>query len=166
MTVMSTSRRTGESLLGRIGTYNCFSPAEREASIRWERELLRNGWKRPTQCIACGQNQGIVDAHLEDYSQPFEQSRQIPLCYRCHIFVCHLRHRYPRQTADYRSRVRAGYRAPALFTRSFGRLISDHVTRPDLVRWRFTGVPLRFVLDEIADGKLCPPGRIPGNSIR
>jgi hypothetical protein len=147
----------------RLGTYNGFSAEERGASSRWERELLRSGWKRPTKCIACGQNRGVVDAHLEDYSQPFEISRQIPLCYRCHIFAVHLRHRYPVQTAVYRSWVRRGFRAPALFTRNFGRLISDHVTHAALVDWQFSGVPARLVLDEIAEGKLCPPGRVPGN---
>jgi hypothetical protein len=148
---------------GGSSIYNGFSAEERGASSRWERELLRSGWKRPTKCIACGQNRGVVDAHLEDYSQPFEISRQIPLCYRCHIFAVHLRHRYPVQTAVYRSWVRRGFRAPALFTRNFGRLVSDHVTHAALVDWQFGGVPVRCILDKIAEGKLCPPGRVPGN---
>jgi hypothetical protein len=51
-----------------------------------------------------------------------------------------------------------------MYSRSFGILIRDHVSRRHLLKWRFVGIPSWLVLDEIAAGNLCPPGRIPGNS--
>jgi hypothetical protein len=42
---------------------------------------------RPVKCCACGQEHGVIDAHAEDYSDPFAPGKtdQFPLCYRCHM---------------------------------------------------------------------------------
>lgn len=161
-------KRTGSGFavfrLGLPSSYNGFSPKERDASSAFIRKLERSGWRRPTVCVACRQDRGIIDLHLEDYSQPWDPARLIPLCTRCHLFPVHSRHIYPRETAKYRDRVRAGYRAPAIYRRNLGLVIGEHVGKPDLVRWEFIGVPTRFILDEIAAGLLCPPGRLPGNA--
>src|SRR5687767_2279538 len=88
--------RTPHPLFGRAW-YNGFDPKVRAASGQYRRELMSRGWKPPSTCLACGQSEGAVDSHVEDYSRPFDPAKYIPLCFRCHLFAIHMRHRYPEE---------------------------------------------------------------------
>lgn len=107
-------------------SYNGFSPEQREKAQAW----LRRQWdagelERPKKCCACGQTDGVLDAHAEDYSEPFgPHISEFPLCYLCHMMV-HCRfgsgatafHRYETLIAE-------GFRFPAFARRNF-----DYVRR-------------------------------------
>lgn len=112
-------------------------------------------WQPPTVCSACGQDQGIVDAHWETYARPFDTARDIPLCFRCHMMV-HMRHRHPHAWDKYRALVRSGFRAAPLFTRGVGAVVRDHVSAPDLSGWIEATAPERHPLDNIDAGCTSP----------
>ena len=107
--------------------YNGFSGDERAQGAAYHRRMRAQGlWSLPTRCSACGQTEGVIDAHWEDYSKPFDTERDIPLCFRCHMMV-HMRDRNPRGWDRYRALVRSGYRGEPLFQRSIGAVIRDHM---------------------------------------
>jgi hypothetical protein len=129
--------------------YNGFSPREREASGRHLHRMVSSGqWPAHVEtCVACSRTDSLLQRHRGDYTRPFSQiDDTIHLCRRCHGWV-HARLAKPGNWARYRGEVRAGWR----------------YTGKNPIR-AFGGVPTRFVLDEIHEGRLCPPGRIPGNS--
>jgi hypothetical protein len=129
--------------------YNGFKH-ERDASLRHQAKMIRQGkWpKQPIECAACGRNEGKLGRHREDYHQPFSETDDcIPLCPQCHYWI-HQRLNKPDGWNRYRKEIREGWR----YT---GGKRSKKV---------FRGTPTRSLLDEINDGKLCPDGRVPGNS--
>lgn len=92
--------------------YNGYSGAQRAKAQKW----LNAEWKagrlaRPAVCSACGQDQGIIDAHAEDYSEPFAAGKtdEFHLCRVCHTQV-HRRFRYPAVWVAYRAAVAKGGR--------------------------------------------------------
>src|SRR5580704_10074507 len=99
-------------------SYNNFSPQERAAGAAYHRRLRQQGlWHPPARCLACGQTEGLIDAHWEYYSRPFDTTRDLPLCARDHLMV-HLRDRYHEAWTEYCTKIRDGYRSAPLFTRS------------------------------------------------
>ena len=91
-------------------SYNGFPPEQRNKAQAW----LNSQWKaglleRPCQCHACGQTEGRIDAHAEDYSEPFAAGKtdQYHLCYRCHMAV-HCRFRNNQAWQIYKKHVREG----------------------------------------------------------
>jgi hypothetical protein len=76
-------------------SYNGFPPGARERAQRWLRaEWISGRLARPSVCCACGQDKGIIDAHAEDYSEPFRPgvTDEFHLCFTCHMMV-HFRFR-------------------------------------------------------------------------
>jgi hypothetical protein len=70
--------------------YNGFSGKQRERAQRW----LNKGWTagrlaRPSECVACGQTEGVIQAHAEDYLEPFRAgvTDGFHLCIICHAMV-------------------------------------------------------------------------------
>jgi hypothetical protein len=73
-----------------VNTYNGFSPAERMAALRWVRaEEAAGRRQRPTACDVCGQREGLLERHSEDYSGPPYGAHigAFALCHRCHVLV-------------------------------------------------------------------------------
>ena len=105
--------------------------------------------QRPSKCCACGQTQGIIDAHAEDYSEPFgDQTEKYHLCYRCHL-ILHCRHHDQAAWDKYRADIRSGLRYAPCFSRSFG-IIKAHLcgnTGPAVQ----CEIPASFPLDEIEE---------------
>ena len=55
-----------------MNPYNGFSPVQRVQALRWLKgEYAARRRQRPTSCDGCGQTEGIIQAHSEDYGQPF-----------------------------------------------------------------------------------------------
>ena len=96
--------------------YNGFSGRQRQRAQNWlNREWDWGRFARPSKCIACGQTARVIDAHAEDYSDPFRAgvTDGFHLCRICHSMV-HLRSTNPKAWRDYRSKVEAGGRAKIL----------------------------------------------------
>jgi sulfur relay (sulfurtransferase) complex TusBCD TusD component (DsrE family) len=53
--------------------YNSFTPLERAMCGRWAQHMRSIGlWvMTPEVCVACGQDRGVIDGHVEDYSSRF-----------------------------------------------------------------------------------------------
>jgi hypothetical protein len=132
--------------------YNGFTGAQRLRALAWVRPQYADGTReRAKVCDACGQTEGVLDRHSEDYSEPFgDHIGAFGLCYTCHMMV-HCRFNAPAAWKLYRTAVREGATFPAVRTRDFGVIKAAYLRGPfpDPV-WR--DPPERAVLDEINDG--------------
>ena len=99
-----------------MNPYNGFSPAQRARALSWlKREYAAGRRSPPTTCDGCGRTEGIIEAHSEDYSQPFgDHIGRYGFCYRCHMML-HSRVRAPEAWARYKAELDcSAYRMPAL----------------------------------------------------
>jgi hypothetical protein len=132
-------------------SYNGFSPAQRLRALAWLKGEYAAGRRRPpTACDACGQTEGIIEAHSEDYSEPFgDHIGAYGLCYRCHMAV-HTRFGAWEAWHTYRRLVAAGARFQPFPRRDWERFKAEHLgerlAAPVAV---YGGPPQRRVLDEI-----------------
>jgi hypothetical protein len=136
----------------RLKTYNGFSGEQRTRAQSW----LNSQWKsgalaRPVACIACGQTAQPIDAHAEDYSEPFRKdvTDAFHLCFICHMMV-HSRHRSQQAWRAYRHMVEIGGRAIPVGGRHFLVFQQKFLTGqiiPALFEW--FGAPQRQALREI-----------------
>jgi hypothetical protein len=92
-----------------LKTYNGFDHDQRMKGYRWlQGEYAAGRRARPTVCEACGQTEGPIDAHSEDYSAPFgDHIGRFGLCYRCHMAM-HTRQKNPKAWAAYKHHVAVG----------------------------------------------------------
>jgi hypothetical protein len=108
-----------------VGPYRRWSGEQRERVGAWLLQEFRAGrLRRPTECAACRQRVGIIDAHNEDYDKPEEF---VGLCLRCHLML-HCRFKNRVAWERYRAELRRGFTFPPLFSRSFGpiaKLLND-----------------------------------------
>lgn len=113
-----------------MNPYNGFTSAQRSKALAWlNKEYAAGRRHRPTQCEACGQTEGVVDAHSEDYSQPFgAHIGAHRLCFRCHMMV-HCRFKNPKAWALYKAQVRNGKIFRPFMTRNFGGFVSETITK-------------------------------------
>ncbi|MGH9605552.1 MAG: hypothetical protein ACRD3N_07615 [Terracidiphilus sp.] len=144
--------------------YNGFPPEQRERAQRWLRAEWASGrLVRPSKCCACGQDRGVIDAHAEDYSEPFAGGKtdKFHLCFICHMMV-HCRFRNRAAWDRYRKQIAQGGHFAAAFVREFGRFKEEHLDGPagyDRAIARFVAgpAPRHLVLDEI-DAGCCSRG--------
>lgn len=98
-----------------LSDYNGFTGKQREASLRRVHKLWNSGAvPRPEKCDACGQTEGAIHGHSEDYSNDHVH---IPACITCHLLL-HMRFQMPRVWDEYREKVRLGYQGIPLEQRS------------------------------------------------
>ena len=72
----------------RLKSYNGFSGEQRGRAQSWLNAQWRSGAiTRPLECVACGQTAQPIDAHAEDYSEPFRKGLTDGVS-----FVLHLSH--------------------------------------------------------------------------
>lgn len=92
-----------------LKTYNGFDHGQRMKGYRWlQGEYAAGRRQRPLRCDACGQTDGPVEAHSEDYSEPFgDHIGRHGLCYRCHMAI-HNRFKHPEAWAIYKRHIREG----------------------------------------------------------
>jgi len=104
--------------MGLTTSYNGFGPKIRDDSYRWMKEEIRSGRVPPPfQCLACGETEGHLDYHTEDYSRPFgPHIHAYPLCFRCHM-VLHIRYRRRALWLRYIEQLEAGAVYRPLYSR-------------------------------------------------
>ncbi len=94
--------------------YNGFSGKERNKVGTIIRNAIKNGeLLPPNRCCMCGQTEGTLHYHLEDYSKPLEELR--PICVGCHMRL-HIRFEYPNLWKQHLCDLRAGKKSPAYKT--------------------------------------------------
>ena len=131
-------------------SYNGFSAAQRNKAQAWLNGQWRSGkLAKPSVCHACGQTQGVIDAHAEDYSEPFAAGKtdQYHLCFQCHMMV-HCRFHHLEKWRWYKEAVADGMTFEPYFKRDFGRFARDTLEgTPRMVAF---GAPRPDVLGKIA----------------
>jgi hypothetical protein len=143
--------------------YNGFSGPERDRLGRWQYAQFKSGrLKRPGRCTACGQDEGIIDAHVEDYSEPYELPKSVyeyALCYRCHMMV-HCRFNNRRAWERYKALVNEGTVFVPFKDRKFGLFKSQHLNRWSPAVAYVQPAPERRTLDEIDGWVSARPWRL------
>jgi len=136
-----------------VNSYNGFSGAQRLRALEWVRPQYAAGTReRAKVCDACGQTEGVLDRHSEDYSEPFgDHIGAYGLCYTCHMLV-HCRFRSPQAWHAYKTAVNGGATFPPMRSRNFRGIAESFLANrfPEPV-WR--DPPRRRVLDEIDSGQ-------------
>lgn len=92
-----------------LKTYNGFDHDARMKGFRWLKAEYAAGRRtKPTVCDACGQTEGQIAGHSEDYSEPFgDHIGKHALCERCHLMI-HCRFKNPEAWAIYKQHIREG----------------------------------------------------------
>lgn len=120
-----------------LSSYNGFPGKMREASLRRVHKLWDSGEvPRPEKCDACGQTEGTIHGHSEDYS---DDHVHLPLCITCHL-ILHMRFQMPALWDDYRRQVRLGYQGVPLDQRNALYRIKQLYPVGDVDLWPMTQV--------------------------
>jgi hypothetical protein len=133
-------------------SYNGFTGTQRNRAQAWlNKQWAVGAFNRPCQCVACGQTEGLIDAHAEDYSEPFAEGKTdaFHLCFTCHMMV-HCRFGNAFAWLRYKRAIGSGIRYAAFRCRSFPTFKSYFLIN----RWpspdHVGTAPKRLVLEEIA----------------
>ena len=128
-------------------SYKGWSADFRNASLKLTNRAKKMGWiPQPKECRRCGQSQGILHLHNEDYDVTYYTLADVfsrfpieitddelakinhvlePICWRCHM-MHHSRGRNPRAVDHYFSEVAAGKTYPPIYRHDFSILNKDH----------------------------------------
>ena len=90
--------------------YNGFPSNVRARAGKYRKRMIAEGRipSRPPFCRACGQTEGAMCYHTEDYSEPHgPHIVAFEICYACHMMI-HCRHRNPERWIEYIEEVQAG----------------------------------------------------------
>lgn len=111
-----------------MNSYNGFSPTQRMKALRWLKVEYAAGRRHPpVRCDVCGQTDGHIEAHSEDYSEPFgDNIGRWGLCYRCHM-ILHCRFRSPEAFRQYQEILASGKRFVAVRSRAWGAFAKQHL---------------------------------------
>jgi hypothetical protein len=94
-----------------VKDYNGFSSHQRQRAQNWlNKEWDAGRLPRPSNCVACGQTEGKIEAHAEDYGEPFRPgvTDAFHLCQKCHRKV-HARPRNEGAWREYRAKIEAAH---------------------------------------------------------
>lgn len=93
-------------------SYNGISAQERLASYRKTKQAIAAGIiPPPSKCSECGQTQGRIDYHSEDYHSPTKGL--VELCARCHLFL-HCRFKHSKLYKEYLIEIAHGKMFPPI----------------------------------------------------
>src|SRR5713101_2248752 len=97
-------------------------------ALRWLKlEYAARRRHPPTTCDGCGQIEGVIEAHSEDYSQPFgDHIGRFGFCYRCHMML-HNRLRVPEAWERYKAEIAAGVVFKPFFVRNWYGFRAQHL---------------------------------------
>ena len=90
-----------------MNSYNGFTPAQRMKALQWSKQQVALGLrdKKPESCDICGQRNGFLCRHSENYSEPFgDHIGELGLCYICHMMI-HCRFKNPDKWASYKKTI-------------------------------------------------------------
>jgi len=105
-------------------SYKQWSAAERTASLKKTNQAIKDGLiPQATKCERCGQTEGKVMYHNEDYSDPIKYL--VSMCWRCHM-ILHSQYRAPMACDKYWLEIKAGKMYPPVFKHDFKILEVDH----------------------------------------
>ena len=105
-------------------SYKGWTPAERYESLKKTKQAIRDGIiPKAHTCNRCGQTEGIIQYHNEDYSDPIKYLEM--LCWRCHM-IHHSTRRNPGAVKAYFEEVASGKRYPPVYKHDFNILKRDH----------------------------------------
>lgn len=102
-------------------SYNGFTPAQRWRGLAIVKRAIADGVIPPANtlpCSRCGQTEGIIMYHSEDYTPERIVAQVVPLCWRCHMML-HCRFRHPKSWEKYAAEVAAGTRYPPVYRHSW-----------------------------------------------
>lgn len=102
-------------------SYNGFTPAQRWRGLAIVKRAVADGLIPPANalpCSRCGQTEGIIMYHSEDYTPERIVAQVVPLCWRCHMML-HCRFRHPKSWEKYTAEVAAGTRYPPVYRHSW-----------------------------------------------
>lgn len=124
-------------------SYKKWSAEERQRSLALTNRAKRLGLIPPaTKCSICGQSEGIIQYHNENYDATLQyvpklllgtatdEERKaiaealVPLCWRCHM-VHHSMHRNKEAVERYFAEVRGGKRYPPVYRHDF-EILKEH----------------------------------------
>lgn len=77
-----------------------------------KRAIEKGELAAPSKCERCGQTEGTIDYHTENYGDAFNNLEQ--LCYKCHRKV-HDAERFPEACARYWEDIRLGKVFPPVY---------------------------------------------------
>jgi len=105
-------------------SYKGWTAEQRMESLKKTKAAIRRGEiPPPTKCNRCGQTEGIIQYHNENYNHPTKYLE--PLCWRCHM-VLHSEHRAPEACKKYWEEIKNGKQYPPVFKHNFKILRRDH----------------------------------------
>ena len=106
--------------------YKIWSEKERRQSLIKTKAAIATGAIPKAEelgCEWCGQKEGIIDYHNENYSHPTKYLKA--LCWRCHM-IHHSMYRNPEAFKKYFQRVAEGEQDPPVYKRDFNILREDY----------------------------------------
>lgn len=107
-------------------SYNGFTPQQRYEGDRIIKKAINNGQlEQPTKCRVCGQTEGILHYHAEDYRPSKILKNCRCLCWRCHM-ILHSRYRNRDAFNKYFNEVLGGKKYPPVYKHDFGILKREH----------------------------------------
>lgn len=135
-----------------MNSYNGFSPETRNRAQNWLRKQWQSGaLDKPARCCACGQDQGIIHAHAEDYSEPFRAgvTDEYHLCFVCHMMV-HCRFKNRRAWKRYCDAVARGLRSAPTYANNFYAFKAAFLDKNPELQMTVQGeIPKRLALQEL-----------------
>lgn len=103
-----------------LDSYNEFTPYQREESKIIIKKAIEDGKLRPlkeTECEICGQNRGLREYHVEDYSTPESiVDSAHPVCWTCHQYIHRHKDKNPEVYENYVEEVKENPRSPVYIT--------------------------------------------------
>jgi hypothetical protein len=138
-----------------LKTYNGFDHNQRMKGYRWlQGEYAAGRRARPTVCDACGQDEGPIEAHSENYSSPFgDHIGRHGLCYRCHMAI-HTREKNPEAWTAYKHHVAIG-RIFYPIGKNFQRFCAETLRRKgERVPFKQGPVRVRTLLDDLRSSSM------------
>jgi hypothetical protein len=124
-----------------MNNYKSWSGDFRKKSLKLTQRAQRLGWiPYPKKCNRCGQTQGIIHTHNEDYDVTYytlqrafdrfpisitpEELQKLnsvlePLCWTCHM-MHHSKHRNASAVERYENAVKNGHQYPPVYKHNFG----------------------------------------------
>lgn len=127
--------------------YKGWSGQFRSASLKYTNWAKKQGWiENPKKCNRCGQTEGILHLHNEDYDITYYTLKEVserfpvsitkeeiekvnsvlePLCWRCHM-MHHSVGRNKEAVAKYFEEIKNGKKWPPVYKHNFTILKIDH----------------------------------------